>query len=69
MADHCSVYALSDDKEPLFNIPCDHDHDRTCPQHEELTTLVSEIQEYLEREDLGFPIEELDDLPLLNINP
>ena len=62
MADHCSVYALSDDKEPLFSSPCDHDHDRTCSQCEELTALVSAIQEYLEREDLGFPTAELDDL-------
>ena len=62
VADHCSVYALSDDKEPLFSSPCDHDHDRTCPQCEELTALVSAIQEYLEREDLGFPTAELDDL-------
>ena len=36
--------------------------DRTCPQCEELTALVSAIQEYLEREDLGFPTAELDDL-------
>ena len=62
VADHCSVYALSDDKEPLFSSPYDHDHDRTCPQCEELTALVSAIQEYLEREDLGFPTTELDDL-------
>ena len=60
VADHCSVYALSDDKEPLFSSLYDHDHDRTCPQCEELT--VSAIQEYLEREDLGFPTAELDDL-------
>ncbi|CAH3108923.1 unnamed protein product [Porites lobata] len=46
VADHSSVYALSDDKEPLFSSPCDHDHDRTCPQCEELTALVSAIQEY-----------------------
>ena len=62
VADHCSVYALSDDKEPLFSSPCDHDHDKTCPQCEELTALVSAIQEYLKREDLGFPTAELDDL-------
>ena len=62
MTDHCSVYALSDDKEPLFSSPCDYDHDRTCPRCEELTALVSAIQEYLEREDLGFPTAELDDL-------
>ena len=59
VADHCSVYALSDDKKPLFSSPCDHDHGRTCPRCEEL---VSAIQEYLEREDLGFPTAKLDDL-------
>ena len=62
VADHCSIYSLSNDKEPLFSSPCDHDHDGMCPQCEELTALVSAIQEYLEREDLGFPVEELDDL-------
>ena len=46
----------------MTSSPCDHDHDRTCPQCEELTALVSAIQEYLEREDLGFPTAELDDL-------
>lgn len=62
VADHCSAYALSDEKEPLFSSPCDHDHDNACSQCEELKTTMSDVQRYLEREDLGLPDEELDDL-------
>ena len=62
VADHCSAFALSDEKEPLFSSPCGHDHDNTCSQCEELKTTISDIQGYLERTDLGLPDEELDDL-------
>lgn len=62
VADHCSEYALSDEKEPLFNSQCDHDHDNACPRCEELKTTINDVQTCLEREDLGLPDEELDDL-------
>lgn len=62
VADHCSAYALSDEKEPLFSNPCDHYHGNSCSQCEELKTKISDIQAYLQREDLGLPEEELDDL-------
>ena len=62
VADHCSAFALSDEKEPLFSSPCGHDHDNTCSQCEELKTTISDIQGYLERTDLGLPDEQLDDL-------
>lgn len=62
VADHCSTYALSDEKEPLFSSPCDHYHGNSCSQCEELKTKISDIQAYLQREDLGLPEEELDDL-------
>ena len=60
--DHCSAFALSDAKEPLFISPCDHDYDDTCSQCEELKTTMSNIQEYLERADVGLPDEESEGL-------
>ena len=62
MADLCSAFSLSEEKEPSFSSPCDHDHDNTCSQCEELKATMSDIQEYLERVDLGLPDEESDDL-------
>ena len=62
VADCCSAYALSDEKEPMFSSPCDHYHGNSCSWCKELKTKISDIQAYLKPEDLGLLDEELDGL-------
>lgn len=45
MADHCSVYALSDSSESAFKQQCDHKHDQLCDQCEALHATLQNIGE------------------------
>jgi len=62
VADHCSAYTLSNEKEPLFSSPCDHYHGDSCSQSKEVKSKISDIQAYLKQDGLGLLDEELDDL-------
>ena len=43
MADHCSVYALSDPKEATFRQGCDHHHQDHCDQCQSLNAVLENI--------------------------
>ena len=45
--DHCSAYALSDPKDELLRINCDHGHGDICPQCEPLKANVKELGDAL----------------------
>ena len=44
MADHCRSFALSDPKEPLFQVTCDHQHDDVCEQCAVLASTLTSIE-------------------------
>ena len=43
VADHCSVYALSDPSEISFRQQCDHQHDELCDQCQALEAVLEDI--------------------------
>ena len=47
--DHCTAYALSDPKEKFLSIECQHDHESTCPQCEELKSALKEVEAALSK--------------------
>ncbi|KAL9954429.1 hypothetical protein ACROYT_G041966 [Oculina patagonica] len=48
VADHCSVYALSDPTENAFKQRCDHNHDELCDQCQALNSALQEVGEAVE---------------------
>ena len=44
VADHCRLFALSDPKEPNFQVQCDHRHDDSCDRCDQLTSALCEIE-------------------------
>lgn len=47
IADHCSTYALSDITDVQLQTPCQHVHDRSCSQCEDLQRVLWNIEGYL----------------------
>ena len=47
VADHCRLFALSDPKEPNFQVQCDHHHDDSCDRCDQLTSALCEIESAL----------------------
>ena len=47
VADHCRLFALSDPKEVNFQVRCDHHHDDSCDQCDQLTSALCEIESAL----------------------
>ncbi len=47
VADHCLVYALSDQNEELHSITCCHQHDQSCSSCEDLKNIIKEIKSSL----------------------
>ena len=45
VADHCSVYALSDPSDSAFKQQCDHEHDELCDQCQALNDALQEVGE------------------------
>ena len=45
VADHCSVYALSDPSESAFKQRCDHEHNELCDQCQALNCPLQEVGE------------------------
>lgn len=43
MADHCSVYALSDPNEAVFKQDCDHQHEEQCDQCQSINVVLKDI--------------------------
>ena len=43
MADHCSMYALSDVSEAAFKQRCEHEHDEQCDQCQALNVALQDI--------------------------
>ncbi|KAK3738101.1 hypothetical protein QZH41_013835, partial [Actinostola sp. cb2023] len=62
VADHCSTYALSDVKESRFSSSCNHVHDKTCSQCEDLTHVLRDTQAVLVKDDVTLEEDELVDL-------
>ena len=60
IADHCSTYALSDNKEDSFKGTCNHSHDQYCMQCEILKEVLESVENCFV--DCGINGEELDDL-------
>ena len=47
--DHCRQYALSDPCDKDYQSACDHTHQDTCHRCEELTAVLHEIDEGIQR--------------------
>ena len=60
IADHCSMYALSDSKESPFKSTCNHSHDKRCMQCETLKDVLEKVENCFV--DCEVSPEELDDL-------
>ena len=60
IADHCSMYALSDSKEDPFKSTCNHSHDKRCMQCETLKDVLEKVETCFV--DCEVSPEELDDL-------
>lgn len=60
IADHCSMYALSDSKEDPFKSTCNHSHDKRCMQCETLKDVLEKVENCFV--DCEVSPEELDDL-------
>lgn len=43
VADHCSMYALSDVSEAAFKQRCEHEHDEQCDQCQALNVALQDI--------------------------
>ena len=43
VADHCRLFALSDPKEPAFQVQCDHEHMYSCDRCDQVVSTLSEI--------------------------
>ena len=43
VADHCRLFALSDLKEPAFQVQCDHEHKDSCDRCHQVVSTLSEI--------------------------
>ena len=56
VADHCSVYALSDPNEAVFKQDCDHQHEELCDQCQSINEVLKEIGQALQ--DTTFRSEE-----------
>ena len=61
MPDHCTSYALSDAKDKFFSIECQHDHESSCPQCEELKSVLKEVEAALSKSST-IPEDGCDDL-------
>ena len=42
VADHCRLFALSDPKEPAFQVQCDHEHKDSCDRCDQVVSTLSE---------------------------
>ncbi|KAL9967966.1 hypothetical protein ACROYT_G026285 [Oculina patagonica] len=51
-ADHCTVFALSDPKKAEFASPCDHSHDMSCSDCQNIKNVLKDIQKKLESKEL-----------------
>ena len=58
--DHCSAYALSDPKDELLRTDCDHSHDDSCPQCEQIKAAIKELGDAIA--DAQLSDDERDDL-------
>ena len=47
-SDHCSVYALSDEKSPEFSEECTHEHDFECERCESLERVLKDVGKLLD---------------------
>ena len=47
--DHCRAYALSDPNDKDYQTKCEHDHLNVCDRCEKLASVLSDIQEAIER--------------------
>ena len=47
--DHCTAYALSDPQEKSLCVECQHDHESSCPQCEELKSALKEVEAALSK--------------------
>ena len=47
--DHCTAYALSDPKDKFLSVECQHDHESSCPQCEELKSALKEVEAALSK--------------------
>ena len=45
ISDHCSTYALSDPKDEHLRNECDHRHEDSCPQCENLKSAFKEVSD------------------------
>ena len=43
VADHCRLFALSDPKDPAFQVQCDHEHNDSCDRCDQVVSTLSEI--------------------------
>ncbi len=59
MADHCSMFALSNTKVKHFSITCNHKHDDACPQCETLTNVLTNIGDVFDNENIAIAEDEL----------
>ena len=60
--DHCSTYALSDPKEAKFSNPCEHSHEKACPQCHALENAFQETQDLVSIDHAVLDDDELIDL-------
>lgn len=56
MADHCSVYVLSDPNEAVFKQQCDHQHEEQCDQCQSINVVLKDITQAVQ--DTAFRSEE-----------
>ena len=47
VANHCRLFALSDPKDPNFQVQCDHHHDDFCDRCDQLTSALCERESAL----------------------
>ncbi|EDO33434.1 predicted protein [Nematostella vectensis] len=63
VADHCTAYALSDPKEPMYATPpCEHQHDVFCSSCSELDVTLTAIEAALKASSGKVPAEQHDEL-------
>ena len=60
--DHCTTYALSDAKESCFASTCDHQHDESCTECDNLVNALQDVQDQLTGHQITIDNDELVDL-------
>jgi hypothetical protein len=52
VADHCTLYALSDLKEQSLKSKCSHPHDQSCQRCDQLSSAISELESLVPPKDM-----------------